>query len=155
LDVYHTIKNLIDFKIGDEIIFLNEDYFIHHTNASVFIDDNNFFVNGSYNLKLFRKYLIQQNIIIISRFYNQINLSRIAQLCNINETEIEAEICDLVMNQIIFAKINRILKTVYFVKKHTQDLKINSMNQSLKNMLDNLETTCHLIHKENLKYNQK
>ncbi len=73
----------------------------------------------------------------------------------IEVNEVESELADMCINKHIYAKINRISLTANF--KHKQDAsdKLNEMNFDLGKMLEVIETTCHLIDKENLKYDIK
>lgn len=151
LEEYSTLGKLISLKTGDEIVQVSEDYLSQYDN-SIFYDNSEFFVNGKANAKLFRKYVIQHNITVFHRFYIQINLKRISEIIQVNTDEVEAEICDMVMNKFIYAKINRIKGTASFRLKQTFDRRSDTINNDLNKMLETLETTCHLIHKETLKY---
>ena len=69
--------------------------------------------------------------------------------------EIENEIADMVVNNFIFAKINRIEQIVNFRKKNDHHDVLDSFNYDMDNMLKKIEETCHLINKEYLKYGIK
>lgn len=155
LDAEPTINNLITFKTGDDIIALEDNFLNQFTYSSIFKDNDSFYILGKVNIMLFRKYCIQHNISIFCKFYNQVFLKRISELLKIDVEEVEQEICDMVMNKFIYAKINRIKGTVSFRPKQTFERKSDSLNNDLTKMLETLERTCHLIHKENLKYGIK
>ncbi len=59
----------------------------------------------------------------------------------------------MVVNNYIYAKINRIENIVNFQKKIEHHDVLDELNQDLRKMLEGLEQTCHLINKEYLKYN--
>jgi len=155
LDESNVITSLINFKNGDDIIGLDNNFLNQFSSSLVFKDDALFFINGKANASLFRKYIIQHNISIFSKFYNQVYLNRISELLKITLEETEQEICDMVMNKFLYAKINRIKGEVSFRPKQTFERKSDALNNDLTKMLETLETTCHLIHKENLKYGIK
>ena len=71
------------------------------------------------------------------------------------EDEIENEIADMVINNFIYARINRIEKTVNFKKKTDYHDELDNYNYDMDNMLKKIEETCHLINKEYLKYGIK
>ena len=76
-------------------------------------------------------------------------------MTSVDTSDIETEICDMVINKYIYAKINRINSTVVFKKKQDYSDKLNDLGFDLGKMLEKMEHTCHLIHKENLKYDIK
>ncbi len=65
----------------------------------------------------------------------------------------EAEIGDMVVNKRLTAKINRMQGVVVFSKsKFTNDI-LNDWNYDIRNLLDKIEQTCHLINRENVIHN--
>jgi len=141
---------LVKIRLSDDIIqvtseFLNEFAYLKF-----------FQYNHSENLKsLFRKYLIQHNLGIFQKYFSQVKLIRISDMIAIDIKEVEQELADMCINQYIYAKINRINLTVNFKPKQDAADKLNDMNADLNKMLEVIETTCHLIDKENLKYDIK
>jgi len=107
------------------------------------------------HLQLFRKYWIQHDLGIFQKYFSQVRIERISSMIGINKNEVENEIADMVINNYIFAKINRINQTVNFKKKEDHHDILNDLNFDLAKMLEKIETTCHLIHKENLKHDIK
>lgn len=155
LETYPLLGQLIKIKLGEELVAANSSFFDVYSRMLPFIDNNDFFNNGKLNMKLFRKYFIQHNLRIISKFFSQISLRRISELIEIDKEEAESEICDMVSNDYLYARINRIKSFVAFRKKQTGDDKLNNLDNDLSRMLETLESTCHLIHKENLKFDIK
>lgn len=78
-----------------------------------------------------------------------------AQMIGISEREVEEETADMVIQKYIYAKINRISAIVSFRPKQDANDKLNDLNFDLTKMLEEIETTCHLINKENLKHDIK
>ena len=61
----------------------------------------------------------------------------------------------MVVNNYIFAKINRIEKMVNFRKRKDYHDELDNFNYDMDSMLKKIEDTCHLINKEYLKYGIK
>ena len=74
-------------------------------------------------------------------------------MTSVSIEEIESELADMVVNNYIYAKINRIENIVNFQKKMEHHDVLDELNYDLRKMLEGLEQTCHLINKEYLKYN--
>ena len=82
-------------------------------------------------------------------------MEKIADMVWTKIIEVESELADMVINNYIYAKINRRASTVNFKRRQDTGDKLNDLNSDLTKMLEKLENTCHLIHKENLKYDIK
>lgn len=155
LEEYQLIGELIAIKLGEDIFPASDEFLSRFARSSTFINDSSIFNNGTQNFKLFRKYFIQHNLQIVSKFFSQISLTRISNLISVPVNEVESEICNMVTSGYLYARINRIKAIVSFRKKQNFDDKLNNLDGDLMKMLETLETTCHLIHKENLKYDIK
>ena len=63
----------------------------------------------------------------------------------------ETELCDMVVNKRVSAKINRLEGLVVFhLKKQFTNDKLTSWNHDIKTTLDKIESTCHLINRETI-----
>ena len=82
-------------------------------------------------------------------------MERITEMTLVPVDEVESELADMVVNNYIFAKINRIEKIVNFRKKTDHHDVLDDYNYDMGAMLRKIEETCHLINKEYLKYNIK
>jgi 26S proteasome regulatory subunit N5 len=141
-------------RLSDEIVYVDENFLNSFKNYPIFITDTNN-VNAEKHFRLFRKFWIQHDLVIFEKYFSQVRLDRIATMVGTNKDEVETELADMVINNYIYAKINRIEATVNFRKKQDGADKLNDLNHDLTKMLEKLETTCHLIHKENLKHDIK
>lgn len=155
LDSNLLLGKLVKLKLGDDITKINNQFINIFSHYLAFKNNEIYYNNGDLNLKLFRKYFIQHNLLIINKYFSQINIKRISQLIDINPEEVEHEICNMVTNEYMYSRINRIKGIVNFRKKRNFDDKLNNLDSNLHKMLYTLESTCHLIHKENLKYDIK
>lgn len=91
----------------------------------------------------------------LKNFFGKIHIERISQMTKVPNDEIENEIADMVVNNYIFARINRIEKIVNFRKKTDHHDVLDNFNYDMDNMLKKIEETCHLINKEYLKHGIK
>ena len=140
--------------LSDDIIYVDNNFLNQFARYPIFIIDE-LNLNAEKHKIYFRKYLIQHNLVIFQKFFSQVRLERIGILMGINSNEVESEIADMVINNYIYARINRINSTVNFKPKTDHNDKLNDINYDLMKMLEKIETTCHLIHKENLKHDIK
>lgn len=154
LEENKDMLQLVTIKLNDDIVQINENLLGQFAKYPIFMKDA-LNPDSDKHFKLFRKYLIQHDITIFQKFFSQVSLNRISQIIGINKSEVEAEIADMVINKYIYAKINRINSIVNFKPKQSANDKLDDLNFDLSKMLEKLENTCHLIHKENLKFDIK
>jgi 26S proteasome regulatory subunit N5 len=141
-------------KLSDDIVYIDDRFLGQFKSYPAFVKSE-LVQEPEKHFSLFRKYFIQHNIVIFEKFFTQIRLERIAQMVGINKNEVESEIADMVINKYVYAKMNRIQHLVSFKPKQEANDKLDDLNFDLAKMLEKIETTCHLIHKENLKYDIK
>jgi DNA-binding protein Fis len=150
LETFKLMMDIVKIRLSDDIIRINKDFLSQFSNMKCITEDSRNLHSG-----LFRKYLIQHNLGIFQKYFSQVKMERISQMIDINLEEVEQELADMCIQKHIFAKINRINFTVNFKPRQDNADKLNEMNFDLGKMLDIVEDTCHLIHKENLKYDIK
>ena len=97
--------------------------------------------------------MIQHNIRVIQKYYSRIRLARLAQLVGVSVDLAEKEIGDMVVNKRVTAKINRLHGIVSFLKNKQSTDVLNDWNYDIRNMLDKIEQTCHLINREKVVHN--
>jgi len=105
---------------------------------------------GAARFELLRKRVNQHNIKVISEYYDQIKTSRLCELINLSEKEMETELSELVCSKFLHAKIDRPAGTIKFGEKQTYTDRLNDWSGSISKMLDLVENTCHLIQKEQM-----
>jgi len=141
-------------RLADDLIVVNNDFLGRYYKYPIFeLNAEN--QNANEHYRLFRKELIQHNLAIFKKFFSNVHLGRIGEMIGIGKDEVERELADMVINKYLYAKINRINGTVVFKPKQDGNGKLNDIGLDLTKMLKTLETTCHLIHKENLKHDIK
>lgn len=105
---------------------------------------------GDKRLEDLRSRVIEHNLRIISKYYSNISLQRINELLDLEESETERFISELVFKGVIYAKINRPKKIVSFSKpKDSNDL-LNEWSRNVDELLSEVETIGHLITKEEI-----
>ena len=148
LDINKNILYIVEKRLSDEIILIDDNLFSRYKDFEIFKKNADL-------LKLFRKYWIQHDLSLFEKFFGKIHIERISQMTKVPIDEIESELADMVVNNYIFARINRIEKIVNFRKKTDYHDVLDNFNYDMDNMLKKIEETCHLINKEYLKYNIK
>ena len=148
LDINKNILYIVEKRLSDEIILIDDNLFSRYKDFEIFKKNADL-------LKLFRKYWIQHDLSLFEKFFGKIHIERISQMTKVPNDEIENEIADMVVNNYIFARINRIEKIVNFRKKTDHHDVLDNFNYDMDNMLKKIEETCHLINKEYLKHGIK
>jgi 26S proteasome regulatory subunit N5 len=97
-----------------------------------------------------KKRVVEHNIRVIEGYYKRITMKRLSQLLNLSEEESEKFISDLVVGKSIFAKIDRPAGIINFRKRKDANEFLNEWSSNVNGLLDLLEKTCHLVHRENM-----
>ena len=148
LDKNIHILFIVEKRLSDEIIIIDNNLFNRFKDFEIFKKNQEL-------IKLFRKYWIQHDLSLFEKFFAKVHLKRISEMTSVPVEEVENEISDMVVNNYIFAKIDRIEKIVNFRKKTDHHDVLDNFNYDMDNMLKKIEETCHLINKEYLKYGIK
>ena len=148
LDKDENILYIVEKRLSDDLILINNNLFNKFKEYDIFKKNQDL-------IQLFRKYWIQHDLSLFEKFFGKIHIQRINEMTLIPPDEIEKEISDMVVNNYIFARIDRIEKIVNFRKKTDHHDVLDNFNYDMDNMLKKIEETCHLINKEYLKYNIK
>ncbi len=148
LDKDENILYIVEKRLSDDIILIDNNLFNKYKDYEIFKKNPDL-------IKLFRKHWIQHDLSLFEKFFAKIHIKRINDMTLVPVDEIEKEIADMVVNNYIYAKINRIEKIVNFRKKTDYHDVLDNFNYDMDNMLKKIEETCHLINKEYLKDNIK
>lgn len=157
LEEHTDMHRIVKLRLSDEIVQITSTFLEDFLRYPIFAQDveNLENPNAERQFKLFRKFWVQHDLIIFQKYFSQIRLQRIGDMIGCGIPEVESELADMVINGYIYAKINRIASTVNFRKRQNPGDKLDDLNHDLSKMLEKLENTCHLIHKENLKHDIK
>lgn len=153
------LKNfqLLDIFTTNEIIRwgqLENDYRDHFAQSPLFVSED--------TTKDLKKRVIEHNLRIISQYYSEIELCRVALLLQLDVAEAEANISALVNQGMIAGKINRPRGIVRFEKSSEVGTGSEDMNELLNDwiydidkLLEEVDSIGHLINKEEMMYGIK
>jgi 26S proteasome regulatory subunit N5 len=96
------------------------------------------------------KRVIQHNIRVVSTYYTDIRMQRLAQLLELPEGECEKHVCDMVVAKSLWCRIDRLEGVATFVPAKDPNDSLNAWSNNLSELLGKVEKMCHLIHKENM-----
>ena len=145
LDLDGNILYIVEKRLSDDIILIDNVLFNKFKEYEIFKKNQDL-------IALFKKYWIQHDLSLFEKFFGKIHIERISEMTLVSIEEIENELADMVVNNYIFAKINRIEKIVNFRKKTDYHDELDNYNYDMNNLLKKIEETCHLINKEYLTY---
>lgn len=100
--------------------------------------------------EVFHRRVIQHNIRIVSQYYKRIHGTRLAQLLQLPTDRLEMEIASMVSDGTVYAKIDRPADIVRFEKPKSPEVILTNWAGDIDNLLHLVETTTHLIHKEQM-----
>lgn len=98
----------------------------------------------------FRARVIQHNIRVASVYYQRIHGKRLAQLLGLSSEELEAEISSMVSNREVYAKIDRPMDIIRFKQTKSAESVLSDWASDIGTLLKLVDTTSHLIQKENM-----
>jgi 26S proteasome regulatory subunit N5 len=98
---------------------------------------------------LYRR-IIQHNIRIVAMYYTRIHGKRLGQLLQLAPDILEEEIAKMVSDGTIYAKIDRPADTIRFQKPMSSEAMLTDWSSQIEQLLHLVDTTTHLIHKEEM-----
>jgi 26S proteasome regulatory subunit N5 len=98
----------------------------------------------------FRTRIIQHNVRIASLYYHRIHGVRLASLLGLTTDELEMEIASMVSNGDVYAKIDRPRDIIRFKQERNPETVLSDWANDISSLLHLVETTSHLIQKENM-----
>jgi 26S proteasome regulatory subunit N5 len=98
----------------------------------------------------FHSRIIQHNIRVVSLYYKRIHGARLAQLLQLEPAHLESEIASMVSEGSVYAKIDRPKDIVRFFASKAPEEVLSDWASDIDKLLHLVETTSHLIHKENM-----
>jgi len=97
-----------------------------------------------------RKRIIQHNVRVAALYYRRIKGKRLAELLGLRHEELESEVADMVSNGEVYAKIDRPNDIIRFQQKNSPEAVLSNWAGNISTLLHLVETTSHLIQKENM-----
>jgi 26S proteasome regulatory subunit N5 len=98
----------------------------------------------------FHRRIIQHNIRVASLYYRRIHCARLSQLLGLEPERLEKEISAMVSNGSVYAKIDRPKDIVRFSEPKSPEFVLSEWSSDIDKLLHMVETTTHLIDKENM-----
>jgi 26S proteasome regulatory subunit N5 len=100
--------------------------------------------------EVFHSRIIQHNVRVVSIYYKRIHGTRLAQLLQLEPVKLESEIASMVSDGSVYAKIDRPKDIVRFSASKAPEEVLSDWASDIDKLLHLVETTSHLIHKENM-----
>jgi 26S proteasome regulatory subunit N5 len=97
---------------------------------------------------MLHKRINQHNIRVASQYYRRIRGTRLAELIGLSPAELEVEISSMVSDGSVYAKIDRPNDIIRFATTKTPEVILTDWSNDISELLDLVEKTTHLIHKE-------
>jgi 26S proteasome regulatory subunit N5 len=98
----------------------------------------------------FRKRVVQHNVRTVALYYRRIRGSRLAQLLQLTGDRLEHELAEMVSSGDLYARIDRPRDVVRFRAPQSPEAVLSDWVSDVDKLLHLVETTTHLIHKENM-----
>jgi|SaaInlStandDraft_6_1057023.scaffolds.fasta_scaffold26876_1 26S proteasome regulatory subunit N5 len=99
-------------------------------------------------LELFSVRLSQHNMRVIAKCYEAVTMSRLCELVQLPLAEAEKVLSEMVVKKSVYARINRPMGIVSFVKPLAPDECLNEWRCDVGALLSAVEKTCHVINRE-------
>jgi len=99
--------------------------------------------------------VVEHNIRTVAKYYTRITIARLATFCRLDANATEAHVCRMVTSttpgiEPLAAKIDRPKGVISFGRKTSADATLSQLGSDVGALLDLVEATVHLIHKENM-----
>lgn len=104
----------------------------------------------SFFLDLLTKRIIEHNLRVLSKSYTRIRLDRIVELLNLSRPVVEERLAEVATSGDLYVKINRPEGIVTFRKNQSSEEILSDWGSDIGKLLHLMESTCHLIHRENM-----
>lgn len=101
-------------------------------------------------LKTFHRRVTEHNLGVVAAYYSRITMERLSALLELDIATMEEQLCEMVSNKQVYAKIDRPKGLVLFAQPKSPNTLLNDWSSDISSLLNMLEGTCHLIHKENM-----
>ncbi len=98
----------------------------------------------------------EHNLRVVSKYYSRIRLGNLAKLLDLSDDETERKLAAMVSDKkALWAKIDRPAQIVSFAKPKDADAILNGWASNVTQLLDIVERTCHLVHRETMVHGMK
>lgn len=118
---------------------------------------------AAYFIQLLKDRIVQHNLRVIARYYKRIRTSRLASLLDLSHPVLEKYLSEAAFAAVssnnkeeigegLYLKIDRPAGIVSFQAKQQPEEVLTAWSSDMTKMLQLMESTCHLINRENMVY---
>jgi len=104
--------------------------------------------SGAKRVADIRQRCVEHNILVIQKYYQRINLTRLAELLDVDQPTAERHLSEMVVAKTVTAKLDRPAGIVDFVGKRDAAGVLNEWAANIDRVLNLVDLSCHQIHKE-------
>ena len=106
----------------------------------------------SYFIMQLNDRIVQHNIRVIARYYKKIRIQRLCVLLNLHVATLEKCLSEMSSLGDVYLKIDRPAGIVSFQEKQHPEEVLTEWSNDITKMLQLMESTCHLVNRENMVY---
>lgn len=106
-----------------------------------------------YYKKLMQTRIIEHNLRVVSKYYRRIHNNRLSAMLNLNQDLLEEHLSSLSNNEGFYVKIDRPAGIINFHAPRHAEAVLSDWAGDVDKMLSLMESTCHLINRENMVHN--
>ncbi|TMW56141.1 hypothetical protein Poli38472_008789 [Pythium oligandrum] len=132
-----TTKEVIGYPLPQDALLKQHPIFTHA-------------VRGAEWQKALHTRVTEYNLRVVAEHYQRIRMPHLANMIGLSEELTEASLSTLVSNGSIYAKIDRPAGIVSFLRPLSAEEQLSTWSADISQLLRLVETTCHLINKENM-----
>lgn len=92
----------------------------------------------------------QHNIRVLKAYYSKIHSARMAQMLGLSESSLEEFLAEMSSSGDLYVQIDRPRGVISFVEPSCPEEVLSDWSSSVGGVLALLESTCHLINRENM-----
>jgi 26S proteasome regulatory subunit N5 len=144
--VFHHALNLFSTKEIISLPFSNQDVLEKHSCLGRFRGEEAM----KHYVALLQTRVIQQNLRTLSFYYKRIRCSRIVELLGLSNDELDNHLGELSSSGDAYVKIDRPAGIVCFGEPKLPTTILSDWSSDIGKMLNLMESTCHLINRENM-----
>ena len=138
-----SIKEILDFFAGQSHKN-SEDFYALVKKAELLPKEP-----CEYEVKNLLRRLAEKNILVVSKFYTRIPIEQLAKYASTSKEEVEDILRVLVSHSLVHTRIDRVDQLVTFPDNFEKE-DADTLNETVKELLDTIQDTCHLIERERL-----
>uniref|UniRef100_A0A8C5R8T0 26S proteasome non-ATPase regulatory subunit 12 n=1 Tax=Leptobrachium leishanense TaxID=445787 RepID=A0A8C5R8T0_9ANUR len=111
------------------------------------------FEDGEKRWKDLKNRVVEHNIRIMAKYYTRITMKRMSQQLDLSVDESEEFLSNLVVNETIYAKVDRLAGIINFQRPKDPNDLLNDWSHKLNSLMALVNKTTHLIAKEEMIHN--